>query len=291
MADAVLGSHRVHRPLSASHDNGVRLRAGHQLEQAAEGRDGCGIWRLTPPRYSVTLMRKDTVEHMGRLPADAVSLDPTVIATAALRILDAEGPGALSFRRVAAALGTSHTTIHRHCGSFEGLLDICAEHLARRMPAIDPELPWAISTELRFTELYKVMRDHSSLVALQQGRPWLGTEMTRRFAEPALAASLLAGLTPAQMGECHLELYMFTLGCALLHLADDTEAGMAALAAVDAHDAPLIADHLEQLEDRRPEPEPFLHGIRTLIASWDPAMRPRTEGPKPSKAGRGMQAQ
>jgi AcrR family transcriptional regulator len=252
------------------------------------------VWHLAAHfwrRYSVTLMRKDTVEHMGRLPADAVSLDPTMIATAALRILDAEGPGALSFRRVAAALGTSHTTIHRHCGSFGGLLDICAEHLAKRMPAIDPELPWAASTELRFTELYKVMRDHSSLVALQQGRPWLGTEMTRRFAEPALAASLLAGLTPAQMGECHLELYMFTLGCALLHLADDTEEGMAALAAVDAHDAPLIADHLEQLEDRRPEPEPFLHGIRTLIASWDPATRPHADGAKLAKAGRRLQAQ
>jgi AcrR family transcriptional regulator len=221
---------------------------------------------------------------MRRPAADTVVLDPAMIATAALKILDAGGPGALSFRRVAAALDTSHTTIHRHCGSFEGLLNICAEHLATRIPDIDPALPWARSTELRFIELYKLMRDHSSLIALQQGRPWLGTEMTRRFAEPALAASLAAGLTPTQMGECHLELYMFTLGCALLHLADDTEQGMAALAAVDAQDAPLIADHLEQLEDTRPEPEPFLHGIRTLIASWDPAMRPNAKESKPSQS-------
>ena len=209
---------------------------------------------------------------MRRPAADTVFLDPAVIATAALDVLNADGPAALSFRRVAAALGTSHTTIHRHCGSFDGLLDICAEHLAKRIPAIDPALPWARSTELRFRALYEIMRDNSALVALQQGRPWLGTEMTSRFAEPALAASLAAGLTPTQMGECHLELYMFTLGCALTHLADDTE-GMAALAAVEAQDAPLIADYLEQLEDRRPEPELFLRGIRTLIASWDPATR------------------
>jgi AcrR family transcriptional regulator len=247
----------------------------------ARGRGGHRALGFAFAPLQCNFQRKDTVELMRRLAADTVFLDPAVIAAAALEILDTGGPGALSFRRVAAAVGTSHTTIHRYCGSFEGLLNICAEHLAKRIPEIDPTLPWATSTELRFIELYKLMRDHSSLVALQQGRPWLGTEMTRRFAEPALAASLAAGLTPTQMGECHLELYMFTLGCALLHLADDTEDGMAALAAVDAQDAPLIADHLAQLEDSRPEPEPFLHGIRTLIASWDPATRVTAKVRKP----------
>jgi AcrR family transcriptional regulator len=210
---------------------------------------------------------------MRRPAPDAALLTPEAIATAALQVLDTEGPAALSFRRVGAALGTSHTTIHRHCGSFEGLLDVCAEHLAATLPEVDPTLSWARSTELRFTALYEIMRGHAALIALQQGRPWLGPEMTRRFAEPAMAATLAAGMTPAELIESHLAFYMFTLGCALTQRSTDQSANIDALAAIDPKDSPLIAGHRDQLKDRRPEPVAFLRGIRALIAVWDPESR------------------
>lgn len=38
--------------------------------------------------------------------------------------------------------------------------------------------------------------------------------MMRRFSEPAVAASIAAGLTPQQVSSCYRELYAYTLGCA-----------------------------------------------------------------------------
>jgi hypothetical protein len=105
--------------------------------------------------------------------------------------------------------------VHRHCVNFDGLLDICAEHLAALLPELDPSLPWGTSTELRFTALYETMAAHAGLVALMRGRPWMGPNITRRFSEPAVAASLAAGLTPRELTECHLELFVFTVGSAL----------------------------------------------------------------------------
>ena len=99
------------------------------------------------------------------------SLTPEAIAVAALDVLDKEGADALSFRRVGAVLGTSHTTIHRHCGSLEGLLDLCADHLAAGLPDIEPTLSWAESTELRFTALYELWSAHWALLMLRRGRP------------------------------------------------------------------------------------------------------------------------
>jgi AcrR family transcriptional regulator len=188
----------------------------------------------------------------------------------ALAVLDLEGPGALSFRRVASELGASHMAVHRRCGNFNGLLELCAEHLAARLPEIDSSLPWAISTELRFTALYEALSSHWGLVALQGGRPWMGPQMMRRFSEPAVAASIAAGFTPTEISESHHELYVFTVGCALTRTGFRHGINSAAISNLDPLDIPRLSEHWEDLTDDRSDHNLFLHGIRTLIASWDP---------------------
>src|SRR4030088_56279 len=91
--------------------------------------------------------------------------DPTAgsIVETALRLLRDEGPEALSFRRIAAALGISHPPVHRHCVNFGRLLDMCADELAGQLPDIDPDLPWPEQTERRFTALYDLWAAHPSL--------------------------------------------------------------------------------------------------------------------------------
>jgi AcrR family transcriptional regulator len=193
------------------------------------------------------------------------------VATAAIAILDHEGHQELSFRRVAAGLGTSHTTVHRHCGSFEGLLDVCADHLATELPLVDATLPWAQATELRFTALFELLTAHPALLALRGGRPWLGEQMMRRFSEPAMAASLAAGMTAAEMTEAHRELYMFTIGCAVTYSSYDTSTGRQALAVLDPAEFPTIAAHLHELADDSPISGSFSRGLHLLIAALDPA--------------------
>ena len=194
------------------------------------------------------------------------------VARAALSVLRREGLTALSFRRVAPELGTSHMAVHRHCVNFDGMLEICAEYLAARLPEIDPSLPWPTSTELRFTALYETMSAHSGLVALLRGRPWMGPKMMRRFSEPAVAASLAAGLSPRQITECHRELFVFTVGCALTQSVIVDAPGTAAIEALKADEFPVIVEHREALmDDDHSDHAMFVHGLRTLIASWDPA--------------------
>ena len=204
----------------------------------------------------------------GARPAgDPTEITTGAVAEAALRVLRDGGPSALSFRRVAALLGTSHMTVHRLSRNLDGLLDLCAEHLAATLPEIDPGLPWAKATEQRFAALYDVMSANSSLVALQQGRPWLGDVMMRRFSEPALASSLAAGLTLEEMIRTHRTLYTFTVGCALTYETYDVRCGRVALAALDPEQTPVLVAHRHRIAVDHLPRDDFLRGIRALIDS------------------------
>ena len=206
---------------------------------------------------------------MRRPVADPALLTPEAIAAAALDILDKEGPDALSFRRVGALLGTSHTTIHRHCGSLEGLLDLCADHLAADLPDIEPTLSWAESTELRFTALYELWSAHSALVTLRRGRPWVGPRMLGRFVEPVLQSNLAAGMTPAQMIQTYRQMYLFTLGCASTHTAYDSRQARMLIAAQDPSELPVLTAHMDVIAGSVAiaEREVFRTGLRNLIAA------------------------
>jgi AcrR family transcriptional regulator len=200
-------------------------------------------------------------------------LTPEAIARAALAILDEEGPGALSFRRVGAALDTSHTTIHRHCGSLEGLLDLCADHLAEELPDIAPALDWATSTELRFTALYEVWTAHSALVSLQRGRPWSGPRMLSSFVEPALRSNLEAGLTPGQMIQTFRQMYLFTLGCSMTHATYAPRQAAAIIAGLDPDEFPVLTGHLDVIVGSVVERDVFRLGLRNLIMAARPDLR------------------
>ena len=197
------------------------------------------------------------------------SLTLETIAIASLAILDAEGPDALSFRRVGAALGTSHTTIYRHCGSLDGLLDICVDHLATELPQLDPDLPWAASTEARFVALYDLLNAHPALVALRRERPWLGPRVLERLVEPALQANRKAGLTPEQSIRAYRQMYLFTLGCSVF--VDHTDTARAArlvrtaLAGLDHEDYPALTSDVEVIVAGTSDHAVFYQGLRHLI--------------------------
>jgi AcrR family transcriptional regulator len=201
-------------------------------------------------------------------------LSDDVVAQAALSVLARDGITGLSFRRVGAELGSSHMAVHRHCVSFVGLLNICAEYLAARLPEIDPALPWSSSIELRYTALYETMSAHWELVALLRGRPWAGPKMSSRFSEPALRTGLAAGMTPSRVMSCHRELYVYTVGCALTQgtIVPNADA-ITAIEGLVADEFPIMVEHREEiLTAPHSDRDMFAHGLRTLITSWAPAV-------------------
>jgi len=144
--------------------------------------------------------------------ASSKSLTHEVIAEAAVAILKRDGPDSLSFRKVGEVLGVSHVTVYRRCGSFDGLLDICADHVAAGFPRIDGTVDWATATEFRFYAAYEMWAAHADLVLLMRGRAWLGKNMMSRFHEPAMRSILDAGMSPGEAQDFFSVLYRFTIG-------------------------------------------------------------------------------
>lgn len=215
---------------------------------------------------------------MSRRSAHVNDLSLNVIATAALRIIDDEGPDALNFRHLANELGVSHTTVHRRCGDVAGLLDTCVDHLASQLPDIDPGLPWAQATETRFAALYELMVAHPGLVALRRGRPWLGQKVLAKLVEPTLAANLAAGMTPRQMIEAYRRMYLFTLGCAGFVDHIDPDGAIVrtrtALAALPPEQFPVLTGHMNTILPAVVDHEVYHEGLRQLIRSADPHLHP-----------------
>ncbi|MFD7323926.1 TetR/AcrR family transcriptional regulator [Streptomyces sp. NPDC059875] len=194
------------------------------------------------------------------------------IAQAAIELVDFHGPEALTFRRLGDALGVSQTTVHRHCdNSVERLLDLCVDHLAARLPDIDPAATWAEATEARFRALYTIMTEHPGLVALRGGRPWLGHRILARLVEPQLAANLAAGMSDRDMIVAYRQMYLFTLGSAAFvdHLdpAGAVQRTRTALAALPPDDFPVLTGKMNTILEAVVDHDVFHDGLRRLIVS------------------------
>ncbi|GAA2811305.1 hypothetical protein GCM10010441_39950 [Kitasatospora paracochleata] len=212
------------------------------------------------------------------MPRQSASLDlatPEHIAEQALLIVDQDGHSALSFRTLAAALNISVASLQRRCTDLAGLLDLVTDHLAARLPDIDPHTDWATATEARFTALYRLLTDHPGLVALRGARPWLGENLLRRLVEPQLAHSIDAGLTPDDAAATYRRLYLLTLGSASFVDHHDPKAAQTttrrALAALDPDEFPTLTGHMTAVLKAVVDHDVYYGALRQLIQAADPA--------------------
>ncbi|MGK5553459.1 TetR/AcrR family transcriptional regulator [Actinomadura kijaniata] len=200
---------------------------------------------------------------------------PQAIARAALALIDEEGPQALNLRALARRLGVSHTTIHRRCGStLDGLIDLCTDHLAARLPDIAPGTDWARGTEERFTRLYELLARHPGLVTLRGARPWLSPTLLERLVEPQVAANIAVGMPPERAMAVYRQMYLFTLGAAGFVDHRDPREAMAvsrrALAALDPDRFPALTGHLDAMLPPLADHAVHRDGLRALIRAADP---------------------
>lgn len=214
---------------------------------------------------------------MAHMTGQSASPDPAAparIAAAALSLLDEDGPGALSFRTVAARLGVAHATVQRRCGDLAGLLDLCADQLAAELPGIPPGSDWASATEARFRGLYGALTARPGLLALRGGRPWLGPELLGKLVEPQLADSVAAGMTPERAMVTYRQLYLLTLGSATFVDHRDPKAAVAltrtALAALDPAEFPVLTGHFAAMLPATVDHEVYYDALRKLIHAAEP---------------------
>jgi AcrR family transcriptional regulator len=207
----------------------------------------------------------------------SVSLDratPDRIADTALLLIDEGGPEALTFRALAARLDISLASLQRRCTDLAGLLDLCVDRLAARLPEAGPETDWATATEARFTALYQLLVAQPGLLALRGTRPWLGPHLLGRLVEPQLAHSLAAGMTPEEAITAYRRMYLLTLGSAGFVDHRDTKAAQSAtrtaLAALDPEEFPALSGNLAAIVPAVTDHEVYYGALRQLIRAADP---------------------
>lgn len=215
------------------------------------------------------------------MPRHSPSLDratPERIADSALLLVDEGGPAALTFRALATRLEISLASLQRRCTDLAGLLDLCIDHLAARLPEVEPDTDWATATETRFTALYRLLAAHPGLLALRGTRPWLGPNLLARLVEPQLADSLAAGMTPEEAVTAYRRMYLLTLGGAGFVDHRDPKAAQAAtrsaLAALDPEEFPALTGHLAEIVPAVTGHEVYYGALRQLIHAAAPAPTP-----------------
>ncbi|MFJ9461367.1 TetR/AcrR family transcriptional regulator [Kitasatospora sp. NPDC101447] len=219
------------------------------------------------------------------MPGQSAALDratPQRIAEAALLIVDQDGPGGLTFRTLAAKLKISVGSLQRRCTSLAGLLDLVTDHLAARLPEIEPGTAWAEATERRFRALYEVLTAHPGLVALRGARPWMSPQLLRRLVEPQLADSLAAGMSPKEAIAVYRRLYLLTLGAASFVDHHEPKAAQLltrqALAALDPEEFPALTGHLETVVATVVDHDVYYGALTELVRAVAPAPRTASQG-------------
>ncbi|MFI1727927.1 TetR/AcrR family transcriptional regulator C-terminal domain-containing protein [Streptomyces acidicola] len=215
------------------------------------------------------------------MPRHSPSLDratPDRIAETALLLIDEGGPEALTFRALATRLEISLASLQRRCTDLAGLLDLCTDHLAARLPEAEPDTDWADATETRFTALYRLLAAHPGLLALRGTRPWLGPNLLARLVEPQLADSLAAGMTPEAAIAAYRRMYLLTLGSASFVDHRDPKSAQTAtrtaLAALDPEAFPVLTGHLAAIVPAVTDHEVYYEALRQLIHAADPTATP-----------------
>lgn len=98
-------------------------------------------------------------------------LSPDAIVDAALAVLAAEGPDALSMRRVAQELGTGPASLYAHVSGKEELLDLMIDRVAGALEVPDPDPQrWAEQVKECVRGIYRGFLAHPGLAAANMGK-------------------------------------------------------------------------------------------------------------------------
>ena len=168
------------------------------------------------------------------------------IARAALDLVDREGLGALSMRRLAAELGMGTMTLYGYFRTKEELLDAVVDEATgwHRLPP--PGGDWREQLQ----EIARAMRTglarHRSLIEVRLRRPIVGA---RAFAgtEVGIAALIEAGLDRAEAARAFRAVFIYVFGFVAFsdpepEVTDERRRGMAAAAAeLPPGDFPLLS--------------------------------------------------
>ncbi|MCO4771125.1 MAG: TetR/AcrR family transcriptional regulator C-terminal domain-containing protein [Deltaproteobacteria bacterium] len=144
------------------------------------------------------------------------------VVDAALRLVDEQGPSALSMRKVGAALGVEGMALYRWVGSKDGLLDAVFERLLTDLE-VAPSSGHPLADCATFARALRAsLTAHPHWLPLIAGRPAI-TSASLAVLEEALERVGALGLTGREALVAVQTLYVFVLGHCQFHAAPAPE--------------------------------------------------------------------
>jgi len=204
-----------------------------------------------------------TPRKRGRPPR----LSRPAIFKAALDLIDAEGAGALTMRRLGAEMGVEAMSLYRHVSSKDALLDGIGGQLLSELEMGPDDGDWAVTAQRLTFGLRAVARAHPAAFELV-GMRALNTVEAMRPVEIMLAALRDGGFPPDRAVTAFRLLSGYLRGFALSEIAGFTlTSGRRGLTEQDlpADEFPAIHSLAGEL-GRDPTDADFNAGIATIIA-------------------------
>jgi len=140
------------------------------------------------------------------------------VVGAALELVDDAGLGALSMRKVAAALDVEAMSLYRYVKNKGDLLDALHEHLIGQVSAEDLPGTWAAQVGALARRFRTVLFDHPRCVPLLATRP-ATTPQALALVEAGIAVLEAEGWPPDDAVDAFQTVFCFVVGHAVFHTA------------------------------------------------------------------------
>jgi AcrR family transcriptional regulator len=193
------------------------------------------------------------------------------IAAAALAIVDESGPGALSMRALATALGTGPMTVYNYVADKEGLEELVVAAVVDDVPVPAPGPDWRHDVHAIATAMWRGVRAHPAAIPLVLTRR-MSSSTGFAIADALVGALGRAGLTDEHRLSAFHAVLGFVAGAAQAELAGplahgrSTGAGHAAarIGAVAGERFPHI-EALSKIAMKTSAEDDFDGGLRMLL--------------------------
>jgi AcrR family transcriptional regulator len=208
----------------------------------------------------------------GTKPSGAQRLTRERILAAALALVDRDGPGALSMRRLAQELDVWPMSIYRHFADKDALLDAMAGSAAGEVELPAKGAAWRTEMEALLVEARRALGPDAGGLASRLPRALL-TDGGLRIAEAGLSILARAGIPPRDAAGAWRALLSYTFGFAMVAVAPDPDEAVrstrAAIAGLSERDHPALFAARDELASALAEEDEFACGLALLLDGVD----------------------